>query len=465
MPALMLRNNKTRRQQQERIKKHVENIEHHAFINILTSPELSTIIESSLPEYRQRLYCPTGTLSMFLTQALNEDSSCQKAVNDYAINKVTSESLSIATSTSAYCQARKRLPLPLVINLARETGALIQRQTPNDWHWKNKTVYLLDGTTISMPDTAENQQAYPQPSTQAEGVGFPISRLVCAISLASGAIINASMAAYSGKNTGEQSLLREQLDTFSAGDVVLGDAIYGTYFLLASLINKGVDAVFEQMGGRKTDFRKGTRLGARDHIVELSKPKNKPDWMAQDQYDSTRDTLLIRELRVGGKCLITTFLSPKDVSKKDLKSLYKGRWNVELDLRNIKTTMGMDVLSCKTPEMIEKEIWVYFLAYNLIRLLMAQSALLANIQPREISFKHALQLWLSWCYRGISLNEEAVDLLFTLISQNRVGRRPGRIEPRAVKRRPKPFLRLTSPRNIARVEIKKNGHSKKINSA
>ena len=402
---------------------------------------------------------------MFLTQALSEDGSCQKAVNDYAVSKITNETVVIATSTSAYCKARKRLPLPLIIDLACQTGRLIQSHAPDSWHWKNKSVFLIDGTTISMPDTKENQEAYPQPTTQAEGIGFPICRMVCVISLATGAIANMAVAAYSGKNTGEQSLLRGLLDTFSPQDVVLGDAIYGTYFLLSALKEKGVDAVFEQMGGRKSDFRKGKKLGARDHIVELIKPTKKPDWMSWEEYDAAPKTLSIRELKVGGKCLITTFCSEKEVTKKDLKRLYKDRWHIELDLRNIKTTMGMDVLSCKKPEMIEKEIWVYFLAYNLIRLLMAQSALLVNIQPRMISFKHTLQLWLSWCYKNIPLNDETVDLLFSLMAQNRVGGRPGRIEPRAVKRRPKPFLRLTTPRIDARNEVIKNGHSEKIKQA
>ena len=196
----MSRNTKNTRQQQQKIRKQAKNIKPHTFIDVLTSPEISAIIEGSLPEYRQRLYCPTGTLSMFLTQALSEDGSCQKAVNDYAVSKITNETVVIATSTSAYCKARKRLPLPLIIDLACQTGRLIQSHAPDSWHWKNKSVFLIDGTTISMPDTKENQEAYPQPTTQAEGIGFPICRMVCVISLATGAIANMAVAAYSGKN-------------------------------------------------------------------------------------------------------------------------------------------------------------------------------------------------------------------------------------------------------------------------
>jgi hypothetical protein len=326
-------------------------------------------------------------------------------------------------------------------------------------------VHLIDGTTVTMPDTAENQASYPQQGGQKPGLGFPICRLVGVICLSSGAVLNASIGRFQGKGSDEQSLLRNVIDTFKTGDLVLGDAFYGTYFLLASLRERGVDAVFEQMGARKrvTDFRRGKRLGAKDHLVELIKPKKKPAWMTQEYYDCVPDTLTIRELKISGKILITTMLSPKEASKSELKALYKKRWQIEVDFRNIKTTMGMEILSCKTPKMIEKEIWIYFLAYNLIRLLMAQAALLADILPRQLSFKHTLQLWLAWnqqsAFDNAESNEEA---LFVLIAQRRTGNRPGRIEPRAVKRRPKPFSLLTKPREEARAQIRKNGHPKKI---
>lgn len=185
--------------------------------------------------------------------------------------------------------------------------------------------------------------------------------------------------------------------------------------------------------------------------------------MVQEHYDSTPDTLIIRELKIAGKVLITTLLSPKDASKSELKALYKKRWQIEVDFRNIKTTMGMETLSCKTPEMSEKEIWIYFLAYNLIRLLMAQAALLADILPRQLSFKHTLQLWLAWNQQSIyDATESSEEILFVLIAQRRIGMRPGRIEPRAIKRRPKPFSLLTKPREEARALVRKNGHPKKV---
>jgi Transposase DDE domain len=267
-----------------------------------------------------------------------------------------------------------------------------------------------------------------------------------------------------GKGANEQTLLRELLDTFQPGDLVLGDSFYGTYFLLASMLEKGVDVVFEQQGARKrsTDFRKGKKLGSKDHIIPIPKPKIKPEWMSKDDYDSAPSSLAIRELAVSGKVLITTLLPPAQASKSELKALYKQRWQIELDLRNIKTTLGMETLSCKTPEMKLKEIWVYFLAYNLIRLIMAQSALLANILPRQLSFKHSLQLWVIWSQHLQVIDQENEEQLFILIAQKEIGKRPGRIEPRAAKRRPKPFSLLTKPRNEAREEIRKYGHPKKL---
>ena len=268
-----------------------------------------------------------------------------------------------------------------------------------------------------------------------------------------------------GKGSDEQSLLRSILDTLESGDILLGDAFYATYFLLCALQERGVDGVFEQQGARRrsTDFRRGQRLGQRDHVIELRKPKLKPAWMRQADCEQAPDSLEVRELYTGGKILMTTLLCPKQTTKAALKVLYRDRWHVELDLRNIKTTLGMEILSCRTPAMAEKEIWVYLLAYNLIRLMMAQAAFLADMLPRQLSFKHTLQLWIAWRQSGVgSYDDDRLAGLFILIAQQKVGNRPGRIEPRAVKRRPKPFPLLTKPRSMAQEDVRKYGHPKKL---
>ncbi len=451
--------------QQKRIRQHAANSDSFSFFNLLTGPELLDQVESLLPEHRERLFPPTETLSMFLAQTLSADRSCQRAVNDAAVKRLTGGLPMCSTHTGAYCRARVRLPVAMVSTLTRDTGRWVIKNIPDAWRWQGRPVRLVDGTTVTMPDTLANQAAYPQPGSQKPGLGFPLCRLVGIVCLSSGALLNAAMGRHQGKGCDEQALLRSILDTLASGDILLGDAYYATYFLLCSLQERGVDAVFEQQGARRrrTDFRCGQRLGQRDHLIALRKPKIRPAWMSQAHYDQTPDTVTVRELATGGKILVTTLLCPKQTPKHDVKMLYRSRWHIELDLRNIKTTLGLEMLSGKTPEMAVKEIWVYLLAYNLIRLLMAQAALLADRLPRQLSFKHTLQLWIAWGQHGIGTNgDEKLAGLFVLIAQQQVGNRPCRIEPRAIKRRPKPFPLMTRPRNEAREVTRKNGHPRKL---
>ena len=352
----------------------------------------------------------------------------------------------------------------MISALVRRCGQLMDTQVPETWRWRGRPVRLIDGTTVSMPDTLANQETYPQQGGQRHGLGFPICPPVGIICLSSGAVLNAAMGNFKGKGASEQTLLRELLDTFEANDLVLGDAFYGTYFLLAKLQARSVDAVFEQHGARRrtTDFRKGQSLGRKDHLIKLPKPKIKPDWMSLSDYDAAPTSITLRELKVGHKVLITTLLSTKDAPKTALKALYKQRWHIEVDLRNIKTTLGMETFSCKTPAMNEKELWVYLLAYNLIRLLMAQAAVLSDIMPRQLSFKHTLQIWMFWTHTQTGESLAQIEKLLMLIATRRIGHRPGRVEPRAIKRRPKPFPLLMQPRAQAREDIKKFGHPKKL---
>ena len=462
----MTSNSKPARIKQRRVQNLIKNSDSYSFFNLLTGPEMLSMVEQLLPEeHRERQFPPTETLSMFLAQAMSEDRSCQKAVIDAAVKRTVGGLSPCSTATGGYCQARKRLSLEMVSTLTRYAGELMSRQIPEQWRWFGKRVHLIDGSTVTMPDTVANQAMYPQQGGQQPGLGFPMVRIVGVICLSSGALLNAALSSCWGKGSSEPQLLRSMLHTFSPGDLVMGDGYFASYFLLAWLAEAGVDGVFEQIGARRrvTDFRRGKRLGPRDHLVKLKKPKVKPDWMSQEDYDSAPEHITIREMKTKGKILVTTLQSATAFPKHEIKELYKKRWHVEVDLRNIKTTLGMDILSCKTPQMIEKEIWVYFLAYNLIRLLMAQSALLADILPRQISFKHTVQVWLAWSLHtqiaGYPINDET---LFVLIAQNIVGNRPGRVEPRALKRRSKPFPLLMEQREKSRENIRKHGHPKKI---
>lgn len=401
---------------------------------------------------------------MFLAQAMSADRSCQNIVNQATLQRLGGGLTAGSTYTGGYCRARQRLPLEMVSLLTQYLGERINGQLPGEWYWQGRRVLLIDGTTVTLPDTAANQAAFPQQRGQQLGLGFPICRIVGITCLASGALLNAAIGRFHGKGSDEQALLRTIQDSFQPGDVVMGDAYFATYFFIAAMRARGIDILMEQQGARKrvTDFRCGHKLGERDHLIVLPKPQARPEWMSEAQYDAAPDTLTVRELKAGGKVMVTTLSCPKSHPKEALRSLYKSRWNVELDIRSIKETMGMNVLSCKTPEMAIKEIWVYLLAYNLIRLMMAQSALLADIRPRSISFKHCLQLWLICMHDSQYLNDEKLESLFQFMAQQRVGNRPGRIEPRAIKRRPKAYPLLMKPRVEARAEVKKNGYPKKL---
>jgi|TARA_B100000315_G_scaffold145453_1_gene134378 hypothetical protein len=446
-------------QQQRRIAKQVKKVDASHFFNLLTGPQLLETVEAQLPPHRERQYPPTMTLAMFLGQTLSADGSCQNAVDEAVVNQLLSGLPVASAHTGGYCLARQRLPLAMVSTLARQSGTLLGEHTPKAWLWRGRQVKLVDGTTVSMPDTEENQACFPQHGQQASGVGFPLARLVGVMSLATGAVLDVAMGPYQGKGTGEYGLFRRLKNAFVEGDIMLADSYFCSYFLIADLQARGVDVLFEQHGARHTDFRAGERVGTRDHIVHWSKPLVRPNWMSREQYRSYPDEITVREVKVGKKVLVTTFLSPKKTSKHMLDQLFQQRWQVELDLRNIKTTLGMEALSCKTPEMCEKEMWVYMLAYNLIRLLMAEAALQAGVLPRQLSFKHTLQIWVAWSGRQfLSDAKEDTRTLFILIAQIRVGNRPGRVEPRAVKRRPKPYPRLKISRQEARENIRKYGH-------
>ena len=267
------------------------------------------------------------------------------------------------------------------------------------------------------------------------------------------------MVPHEGKGHSELDLFRSLMDTLCSGDVLLADALYCNYFMIASLQTAGVDVLFAQHGARLTDFRRGKTLAKRDHIVRWQKPDVRPKWMTREQYAAFPKEITVREVVVNGQILVTTMTDHRQVRKGELSRLYAMRWNVELDLRNIKTTLEMEVLSCLSPQMVQKELWVYLLAYNAIRFLMAQAAHSAGMHPREVSFKHTVQMWTEWISRSLLRRNPGagVDLL-RLIAQLQVGKRAGRLEPRARKRRPKSYQWLKVPRTRARRQIRLHGY-------
>lgn len=413
------------------------------------------------------VYTPALTLWAFLSQVLfkGEQRSCRAAVARVVVLLVGLSREPCSDNTGAYCRARAKIPVAVVRRLTLHVADACEQQVPPRWLWKNRHVHLVDGTTASMPDTPANQAAWPQPATQKPGLGFPLLRMVVLVSLATAMVTGMEMGPYQGKETGETALLRALFDRLHAGDVILADRYYCSYFMIALLRELGVDLVVRLHQQRDADFRRGRRLGSGDHLVEWLRPA-KPDWMDQETYARMPASLSVREVRVSVSqpgfrveqfVVVTTLLDANAYPSEDIAELYHKRWLVELDIRTIKITLNIDVLRCKSPEMVRREIWTSLLAYNLIRQAMLQAALEADCSPRELSFTAALQkIAASWS--TLAVGADAVSLLLIEVhlrhlANHRVGDRPDRIEPRATKRRPKPHRLLTTPREQARAAL------------
>ncbi|MDP1691821.1 MAG: IS4 family transposase [Burkholderiaceae bacterium] len=278
------------------------------------------------------------------------------------------------------------------------------------------------------------------------------------MSLSCATVIDWAMGPYAGKQAGEAALLWTLLENFKPGDVTIADRLYTSYFTIAWLAQLGVDVVMRQHQTRRTDFRRGRRLGKRDHVVQWDRPA-RPTWMDEATYAGMPATLTMREVRAGGWTLVTSLVDTKSVSKIDLVELYHSRWHVELDFRSIKDVMQMDVLRCKTAQMVRKEVAVHLLAYNLIRAVTAHAAHLARVLPRRMSFKATLQTLTNFSDKlrecpGRKLPRLHATVL-QAISKLLLPLRPNRCEPRAVKRRPKPHRLLTTPRHVERARLEK----------
>jgi hypothetical protein len=433
--------------------------------DLLTPSHVAEVLTQEDYQGRNRLFPPHLTLWTFLFQVLSPDGSCRDALSRLRSWMIANAQKPCSPNTGSYCKARKRLPEGAVETLARQSGQQLCDQTPEAWLWKGRHVKIVDGTTVSMADTEANQGAYPQQGAQKPGLGFPIARAVAFFDLACGAWTRLGIGPYQGKETGEMALFRDQQGALQRGDVMLADCYYSSYWNLAGLQSRGIDYVGRQHHRRQTDFRRGRRLGREDHLVAWSKPA-KPTWMTPEVYAELPDQLSVREVRVRVSrrgfrtrvyVVVTTLLDAVTYSAQDLADLYLERWHCELDLRSIKTMLGMDVLRCQTPEMVRKELWVYMLAYNMIRAVMMRAASRVGLCPRQLSFKGAVQAVNGFVPALVIAKGEVVeallDGLWLSVAAHRVGNRPNRIEPRAVKRRPKPHQLLRVPRPKARKRL------------
>jgi hypothetical protein len=428
------------------------------FSELLPASYVERVLDEEHAQQRECVYSPLVTLWTFLSQTLCPDHSCRQAVARLRAFLTADGQRPCAAETGPYCKARQRLPEKVCARMARDVGQALHQQVSDRGLLNGRPVKLVDGTTVSMPDTAANQAEYPQSRSQKPGLGFPIARVVALLSLTSGAAVDLAMGRYAGKNTGETALFRQLWRSLFAGDVVVGDRYFASYWDLALLAMCGVDSVYRQHHLRLSERLRVGRLGAGDWLLRLPKPQ-RPPWLDPASYRNVPDELLVREVsfrvrvrgwRVRELTLVTTLCDAEIYSLEELARVYHARWQAEVDLRSIKITMQMDVLRCKTPDMVRKEIWMHLLAYNLIRTVMAEAAKSAKMRPREVSFKGALQTLTA--YR--TLVEQAApqtlpslyESLLEAIASHQVGNRPHRYEPRAIKRRPKEHDLLTIPR-------------------
>ena len=411
------------------------------------------------------VYSPAVTLWAFLSQCLSGCKSCVAAVARVLVLRAGLGLEPCAAATGGYCKARAKLPEGLLRRLTLEAGTRVEDQAPDGWRCHGRRVLLVDGCEVSLPDTEANQRAYPQSAAQRPGLGFPQIRLVVLLTFATAALVGAACGPRKGKQTGEPALFRTLLGQLRQGDVVVADRYYCSYWMVALLLERQADACFRLHQRRDYDFRRGERLGAGDHVVTWAKPE-RPEWMDEATYARLPEELTMREVlvvvaqrgyRPRHLVVATTLTDGAAFAKEDIADMYHRRWHVELDIRALKQTLKMDILSCKTPEMVRKELWAHLLAYNLVRQVQARAAAAAGVTPRQLSFAGAVQTlaafrWLLLAAEGEWL-ERSVRALLLAVAAHRVGDRPGRVEPREVKRRPKPHKRLKKPRAQRRAEL------------
>jgi hypothetical protein len=437
------------------------------FAQLLSARSLLEIITQEAGKTRDSIFTPVVTLCTFLAQIFSDDHSCQAAVLRLLAWRTAAGLPPCSTHTGGYCKARQRLPETLLPRLTRHTGDQLQRLAPAAWLFQGRPVKIVDGSGVSMPDTPENQHAYPQPGSQRPGCGFPVARVVVVLSLATGAILEAAIGRSKGKQTGETALFRGLHESLERGDIVLADRYYCSYFEIVTLAARGVDVVMRLHQRRRVDFRRGRHLGREDHLVQWHKPA-RPAWMEEATYAALPQVLTVREVRVRvtrpgfrtkSLVVVTTLLDARCVTREDLAGLYRTRWHAELDLRSIKQTMQMDVLRCRTPEMVRKEIWGHLLVYNLIRGVMTQAAQRHGVLPRQISFQGTRQTLKAF---GSILRAAPaahvgvlVETVLVAIASQRVGDRPDRIEPRVRKRRPKQYPLMREPRRKAQRRLRR----------
>lgn len=409
------------------------------------------------PNSRERIYSGRRPFFGFLYQVLNPACPCREVVRQVQALFALRSSRPVSEDAGGYCIARGRLPCETLARLRCAVAAHVEQAAQL---WKGLRVKVIDGTGVSLPDTPANQRRYPQSREQKPGCGFPFLKLVGVFSLATGVLLD---YAKGNQHHHELRLRRRLLDAFKPGDLALADRGFSCYTLLALLWHQHVPGLFRLHQARGGDLRRGKRLGKHDRLVVWRKPRDwaRPRYLPQSLWERLAPELTVRVLRLSRRrpgyrtrsvTRVTTLLDAERYSALELAELYARRWQIELWFRDLKTAMGMETLRCRRPQMIHKELEMFFIAYNLIRGLMAQASRAQGVPIPRLSFKGTVdgvrQFSVALAQaRSRRKQQELLDKLLQIIAADEVPERPGRREPRAVKRRPKPCAWLTKPRH------------------
>ena len=428
--------------------------------SLLSSDLVSDTVQELGISFRCRIFTPFLTLFAFLSQVFNDDSSCKRAVAEVNTHFLKKKNILCSFGTSSFCKAKARLPLDFFQILARKLGSNIEKVTKDSWIWKHGRVLVIDGTGFSMPETPNNLEFFQKHTSNKHNVGFPVGSLSAVFSLASGALIDAEISPSKGKGSGESSLLHGLWKSFHQGDTLLGDALYSSFWIVACALQRNLHVVTELKP--RSEWRLSKRKN--DQIITISKPRYKPVCLTDKEFKDLPKEITVRIVRIicapngfrpRQKLILTTHLNSNKVKADEIKDLYKRRWQVEINLRSIKTILGMDVLRGLSNEMVKKEVWVHLIAYNLTRLVMVLVASTAKKMPAQMSFRASAQA-LS-VVRFILLltgkQENVGTFLFEMVNSVEVGKHPDRYEPRAIKRRRKNFSFLNKPRKILRKRL------------
>ncbi len=434
------------------------------FEQTLAEAVVQQVLQEQGVKYRQVLYTPIVVLWAWLSQVLDADKSLSNAVKRVMTWMAEAKAAVPSADTGAYSKARKRFPVAVLKPLLRQTATALESEIKPEQRWCGRRVKAYDGTTVLMSDTPANQTVYPQHSNQQAGCGFPLAKLVVWFCGTTGAVLEVAIAAFS---TSEWQLSRQLYATVQRDDVVVADSAYGTYVDLALVVSSGADAVFRKHHARHCDFRRGKKLGIGDHLVQWQRPLRCPHSMSKTDFEALPKNLEVREVhlfiqqpgfRPKEIILVTTLLDPKRYRKAKLAQLYQLRWQAtEVNLKHLKTTLQMEMIAAKTPEMVQKEIYMHLLAYNLLRTLMWQSVQSTQVSPLRLSLQGTRQQFNHFRPQFAMATEhqrqQCCTSLLNLIADLLVPLRPNRVEPRVVKRRPKPFPRMQQPRSTLQAKL------------